>query len=217
MGRIVVITGTDTGVGKTWVGCTLAAALRGRGVDVRTVKLVETGTAPEPGSDEDGVRLAIAAGQDSPRHALRRYRTAVTPAAAAEIEGQPLDLTVVEAEMSAVVQSAKLTIVEGAGGLFSPLTWQRNLLDVARRHAAPVLVVAADKLGTVNHTLLTLGMLDFSGARYLGVVMNAIPGHTDRGRGLNASALRQVQPGLRVVETAVDAEWVDEVLGWLGE
>jgi dethiobiotin synthetase len=217
LGRIVVITGTDTGVGKTWVGCMLAEALRARGVDVRTVKLVETGTAPEPTDDEDGVRLARAAGQDAPRHALRRYRTAVTPAAAADIEGHPLDLTVVEAEMAEVVRSARVTIVEGAGGLFSPLTWQRNLLDVARRHAAPVLVVAADKLGTVNHTLLTLGMLDFSGARYLGVVMNAIPGHHDRARGLNANALRRVQPGLRVVETAAGNGWMTEVLQWLGE
>ncbi len=217
MGRIVVITGTDTGVGKTWVGCRLAEELRARDINVRTVKLVETGTPVEPTDDEDGARLATAAGQDAPRHALRRYRTAVAPSEAADLEQRPLDINVVEQEMAAIVQGAKVTIVEGAGGLFSPFTWRRNLLDVALRHRAPVLVVAADRLGTVNHTLLTLGMLDFSGARYLGVVMNALPGQDDPARGLNANALRKVQPGLRVVETGSGNGWVDEVLEWFRE
>ncbi len=216
MGKIVVITGTDTEVGKTWVGCRIAEALRDRSVNVRTVKLVETGTAVELSPEEDGVRLARSAGQDEPRAALRRYRTAVAPAEAADLEQRALDLNVIEAEMMAVVSSASITLVEGAGGLFSPLTWHRNLLDVARKHAAPVLVVAADRLGTVNQTLLTLGMLDFSGARYLGVVMNALPTGDERARGLNATALRKVQPGLRVAETARDG-WLDEVLEWLKE
>lgn len=217
MGRIVIITGTDTGVGKTWVGCRLAEALRERGINVRAVKLVETGTDLEPSPEEDGARLAAAAGQDHPRAALRRYRTAVAPSEAADIEGRPLDINVVEEEMAAIVRSARVTLVEGAGGLFSPLTWRRNLLDVARRHSAPVLVVAADRLGAVNHTLLTLGMLDFSGARYLGVVMNALPHQDDPARGLNASALRKIQPGLRVVETAAGNGWIGEVLEWLRE
>ncbi len=216
MGRIIIITGTDTDVGKTWVACRLAEALRDRGVPVRTVKLVETGTGPDPSPDEDGVRLAVAAGQEAPAMALRRYRTAVAPAEAADLEDRPLDLNVVEAEMMAVVASARVTIVEGAGGLFAPLTWKRNLLDVARKHAAPVLVVAADRLGTINHTLLTLGMLDLSGARYLGVVMNAPPDRDARARGLNAAALRKVQPGLRVAETAKPG-WLEEVLEWLKE
>lgn len=216
MGRIVVITGTDTEVGKTWVTCRIAEALRERGLTVRAVKLVETGTATDIDPDEDGARLAAAAGQDAPRAALRRLRTAVAPAEAADLEGHPLDLTVIEAEMTAIVSEADVTLVEGAGGLFSPLTWQRNLLDVARRHAAPVLVVAADRLGTVNHTMLTLGMLDFSGAQYLGVVVNTVPGPPDRAAGLNANALRKVQPGLRVVET-VSAGWLETVLEWLKE
>lgn len=217
MGRIVIITGTDTGVGKTWVGCRIAEALRERRINVRTVKLVETGTDVEPSDEEDGVLLARAAGQDSPRMALRRYRTAVAPAEAADIEARPLDINTVEEEAAAIIGQAHVTILEGAGGLFSPLTWQRNLLDVARKFRAPVLVVAADRLGTVNHTLLTLGMLDFSGAHYLGVVMNAVPGHNDRARGLNANALRKVQPGLRVVETANCSDWLGEVLEWFRE
>lgn len=216
MGRIVVVTGTDTGVGKTWVGCALGEALYGSGRDVRAVKLVETGTPPEPSAEEDGVRLARATRQVAPRHALRRYRTPVAAAEAADLEDSPFDLTATIAELLQVASGAELTLVEGAGGLYAPLTWRRNLLDVARRLGAPVLLVAADRLGTLNHALLTLALLDLSGTTCCGVVMNAMPGGGDDvSRGRNAAALRRVRPDVPVVETAA-AGWVEQVMGWVG-
>ncbi len=217
VGKLILISGTDTGIGKTWVGCALGAAWYGSGRDVRAVKLVETGTAEVPGDDEDGVRLARATRQAAPRQALRRYRTPVAAAEAAELEGRPFDLTDTITEVQAIVAEAELTIVEGAGGLFAPLTWRRNLLDVVRRLGAPVLVVAADRLGTLNHTLLTLAVLDLAGLTCPGVVMNALPERdaADASFGRNADALRRVRPDIPVVETA-SPKWVEDVMGWVG-
>lgn len=212
-----MVTGTDTGVGKSWVTAALGEACYAGGRDVRAVKLVETGTAALPEAGEDGVRLARATRQVAPLHALRRYRTAVAAAEAAELEGQSFDLTETIAELREIAADAELTMVEGAGGLLAPLTWRETLLDVARTLGAPVLVVAADRLGTLNHTLLTLAALDHGGTPCLGVVMNALPvgGGDDSSRGRNADALRRVRPDITVVETGAPG-WVEEVLGWVG-
>lgn len=204
MTDLIVIAGTDTGIGKTWVTTALAAAARARGIDVRAIKLVETGTRDEPSPDEDGVRLAVAAGQRAPRAALRRYRLPAAAAEAAEREGKILDLDAALDEARAFARDAELTFVEGAGGLLSPITWDRTLLDVATALDARVLLVAADRLGTLNHTLLTLHALEAARVPCLGVVMNLLPADADDDvtRGANARQLARVRPGLRIVETA---------------
>lgn len=215
--RLCMVTGTDTGIGKTWVTGRLAAELRARGTSVRAIKLLETGTDVEPGDAEDGVLLARAAGQSEPAAALRRYRAPLTPAEAARLEGTTVDLAPLEAEMLRIASEASCTLVEGAGGLLAPLNHRRTLLDVARRHRASMLVVAADRLGTLNHTLLTLSMLDFSGVHCLGVVMNRLPGAdpgADPSVGRNAATLHEVRPGMPLVET-VHPGWEAAVLGWL--
>jgi dethiobiotin synthetase len=141
----------------------------------------------------------------------------VAAAEAAEREGFVFDLAVAIEEVREIAAGAELTMVEGAGGLLAPLTWRETLLDVARTLAAPVLLVAADRLGTLNHTLLTLAALEHSGTPCLGVVMNALPrvGGGDASRGSNAGALRRVRPDLRVAATA-HPKWVREVMEWVG-
>ena len=213
VGRIVVIAGTDTGIGKTHVTARLAKYCRSRGVAVRAVKLIETGTPVEPSPTEDGVVIARAAGQPAPRAALRRYRAPAAAAEAADREGRPVDLDAMVGEVRSIAREASITLVEGAGGLLSPITWRRTLVDVARVLKAPVIVVAADRLGTINHTLLTVSALELAGVACLGVVMNRIPGDArNAAQGNNLGALKQVAPALRVVATAGDG-WESVVLG----
>ncbi len=216
MGRIIVIAGTDTGIGKTWVGCRLAAHLKQAGVDVRAVKLAESGTQVDLSGGEDGVLLARAAEQIRPNAALRRYRTPVAVAVAADLEDVPFDLDAVISEVRDIADDAELTLLEGAGGLLAPLTWKRSLLDVVRLLGADVIVVGADRLGTINHTLLTVMALSLTSAPPLGVVLNALPDadHRDASFGQNAKALRQSAAGLQVVESR-SAEWEEVVAGWI--
>ncbi len=217
MGRIVAVLGTDTGIGKTWVGCRLAAHLRSEGITIRAVKLAESGTAIAAAAGEDGVLLAAAAGQDAPRAALRRYRTPVAVADAADREGVPFDLDAVQEEVRAIADGAELTLLEGAGGLLAPLTWKRSMRDVVRALQADMIVVGADRLGTINHTLLTVLALNMTGTPPLGVVLNAMPDAMlpDASRGHNAEALRRTGTGLEVVETATEG-WEAVARGWIG-
>lgn len=217
MPDLVMVTGTDTGVGKTWVTCALAHRLRERGTDVLTLKLVESGTADSVQPGEDGVLLANATGQDSPTAALRRYRAPLTPADAAALEGLEVDMPAIEREMLRHAAPHRLTLVEGAGGLLAPLATDRTLLDVAATHGARVLIVAANRLGMLNHTLLTLAALDDGGVTCLGVVVNTRGGietTEDQSVGRNVAMLREVDPGMPLVETNTP-DWTDTVIDWL--
>ncbi len=187
MSKTFVIAGTDTGVGKTIVAAGLARALSMSGRYVVAVKLVESGCDGSNLGGEDGRILAAATGQSEPLEALVRLAGAVTPALAADLEGVALDFEGLIEQTHEVAAGADVTIVEGAGGLFAPLTWKRNTRDIARELGARVILVAADRLGTINHTLLALAALERD--RVAAIVLSA-PEVSDASTGLNAEAIR---------------------------
>lgn len=171
--RIVVVTGTDTGVGKTWVTAALASAAREQGTVVRAIKPVESGVfGAEPSSDEDGVLLANAAGQDWPRAALTRLRAPLAPPIAAENEGRTLDFNGWVDTLRKAAETCDLLLVEGAGGLCSPLTWTQDVRDLATLLQSRVLVVAHNKLGVVHQVRAVTQCLAVASLPLLGVVLN---------------------------------------------
>jgi dethiobiotin synthetase len=216
----VVVTGTDTGVGKTWAGRALAMALRKAGRTVVAIKPVESGCSGEPSHLEDGALLAAATGQTEPRQALRRFRAPVAPALAADSEGGSLDLDELAAEIEQASKHADLLLLEGAGGVLAPLAWDWSALDLARLFEASALVVGSDRLGVVNHTLLTLSALDLAGIRVAGVVLTA-PATPDASTGQNAGAIarlsgiERVRAAPRHDDPAAAAAWFEEIAAWL--
>lgn len=195
MSRTLVIAGTDTGVGKTFVGAALARALSMTGRYVVAMKPVETGCDGDGRSAEDGRILAAATGQAEPLEALVRLEAAVTPAMAADLEGVELDFAALLARVRDLAAGADVTIVEGAGGVLAPLTWRYNTRDLARELEASVILVASDRLGTINHTLLTLSGL--ASHRVAALVLNA-PEVPDASTGTNAEAIRMHANALRI-------------------
>ena len=216
----VLITGTDSRVGKTWIACALAEALRRGGRSIAAVKPVETGCDDGPTSWEDGVRLAQATGQREPARALRRFRAPVAPALAAELEGGIIDLDELAAEIESLTGHADLLLLEGAGGLMVPFGWDWSVIDLAQAFEATVLVVASDRLDSINHTLLTLGALDFAGLRVAGILLNA-PATPDATTGSNAAAIARlsgidrIRAVPRVHEPDQASPWLAEVSAWL--
>ncbi len=197
--RIVLVTGTDTGVGKTWTGCALARALVARGTRVVALKPAETGTGHLPAATEDGVMLARATGQAAPLQALRRFRPPVAAAIAADAEGTPLDFDTIVAEIEGHAAGSEVTLVETAGGLLAPFAWDWNAVDLAEALGATVLVVAANRLGTINHTLLTLSALEFGGLLPAGIVLTA-PEQPDESSATNREAIVRLSGLERVLE-----------------
>jgi dethiobiotin synthetase len=218
--RSLLITGTDAAVGKTWVGCALAGALRAAGVRVIAIKPVETGCSAKTRESEDGARLAAATGQPAPLAALHRLSAPIAPVLAAEAEGVEIDLDGLLLDIEALADGAEVLLLEGAGGLLSPITWEWSVVEFARSLGATALVVGSDRLGVISHALLSLGALELAGMPVTGVVLTT-PAAPDPSTGLNASAIARLAgvdrviavPRLTDARAAVVA--VAEVVAWL--
>jgi dethiobiotin synthetase len=198
------VTGTDTGVGKTTVSCALLAAARARGLRVDAIKPVETGCpADEQGrmTPLDAIALARAThGDETQARALHVYRHPLAPSVAAEYEGMPVDIEIIEAGLQTLRRARPdLLLMEGAGGLLAPLTDDLDMAGLARLFALPLLVVARDSLGTINHTLLTLEGAHHRGLEVAGVVLSAsAPGTPVRDAERNALEISR-RGGARVL------------------
>jgi dethiobiotin synthetase len=173
--RGVFVTGTDTGAGKTIVSAALVAALASAGEAVRAHKPAVTGLEDPPGrwpADHEllGAVSGVAAEEVSPL----RYGPAVSPQLAAELAGEPIEPHALLAAARRAGEGAAL-IVEGAGGLLSPLAFDYTVCDLAVALALPVVIAARAGLGTINHALLTLRAARAAGLTVEAVVLTPWP------------------------------------------
>ncbi len=196
---MVIVTGTDTGVGKTWVASALARAIRVGGGSVVAIKLVETGCSAEPRATEDGALLARAAGQAEPSEALIRLAAPLAPALAAERDGMTIDFDDILLRLERFAEKADVALVEGCGGLLAPISWEWNLVDLAQAMEARAVVVGSDRLGTVSHALLTLSALELGGIPVAGVVLTP-PAEADGSTGTNAAAIARLSGQSEIIE-----------------
>ncbi len=174
MSRLVLVTGTDTGVGKTVVTCALLRSLVARGLTPIPIKPVETGCA-DLAQPEDAIALSEAAG-GVPLEVVcpARYRTPAAPATAARLEGSAHTYQGLVDHVRGVQARSPWVVVEGAGGLLVPLVEGKSFGDFAQTLGASLVVVARDALGTLNHTSLTLEAAFSRGVPVLAVVLNAV-------------------------------------------
>ncbi|MCX6466034.1 MAG: dethiobiotin synthase [Pseudonocardiales bacterium] len=185
---VLVVTGTGTGVGKTVVTAAVAALAPGR---TAVLKPAQTGVGPdEPGDLADVARLVPGVtGRE-----LGRYPDPLAPATAARRAGLP-PVTPAAAAAAArdLARDHDLVLVEGAGGLLVRFDEDGGTLaDVAAALGAPVLVVAAAGLGTLNHTALTVEALATRGIACAGVVVGSWPAEPDLAARCNLADLPAV-------------------------
>lgn len=192
----ILITGTDTGVGKTVVGCGLAASLTALGKTVGVLKPVETGCSVQDEAlhPEDAVRLAAFARTSLSFEQLCPYRFAppVAPSVAAELASLTIDPQQIAAIFKQTAATHDFTIVEGAGGLLVPLMGRYTFADLARDLCLPLLVVVGSKLGALNHTLLTLHAAQSFGLPVTGYLLNHPTLASDVATQTNAHTLAQL-------------------------
>ena len=175
------VTGTDTGVGKTVVAGAIAAWFRRQGRRVGVLKPIATGCERrrEGLVSTDAEFLAHCADSRHPLDLVcpQRYAEPLAPSVAAERAGQPLDWAAVRRSIDLICRDSDVLIVEGVGGVMVPLDERHTVLDLASWLGLPAVVVARAGLGTINHTLLTLGALRPATA-VAGVVVNRYPAET---------------------------------------
>jgi dethiobiotin synthetase len=155
MKRILFITGTDTGVGKTFLAVRLVKQLRASGINVAGLKPICSGGRGDAKQAHDAMDGALSLDEINPWH----FKASIAPLLAARQERKQVKLPQVTAHVRRMQKQFDVLVVEGAGGLLSPLgeIFDSRDLIVALR-AVPV-IVAPNRLGVVNHILLTLAAL----------------------------------------------------------
>jgi dethiobiotin synthetase len=154
---VFVVTGTDTGIGKTVFSAALAGALDGM-----YWKPVQSGLAGQ--TDTDTVRALSGLADDRIIPEVYRLRTPASPHSAAERDGIEIDTALLT-----VPQVDRPLVIEGAGGLMVPLTRKALQIDVFARWGCPVILCAGTALGTINHTLLSVEALKRRGVPIHGI------------------------------------------------
>lgn len=164
----IFITGTDTEVGKTFVATRLIQALRKRGLDCAGVKPFCLGDR------QDAELLTAAADHCEPLDTVNPvwFRAPLAPWAASMVEQRRVDLDLAGETIEQLRRRHEWVVVEGAGGWLVPVTEQWTLADLVVEWRLPVLLVAADRLGVLNHTLLSVESIDRREVPRIGTVLN---------------------------------------------
>ncbi|MBE0504588.1 MAG: dethiobiotin synthase [Desulfuromonadales bacterium] len=177
----IFVTGTDTGVGKTMVSAALAHYLTERGLKVGVMKPAESGICDPSRLGGDGELLRWAANSSDNIEDISPYRlrAPLSPAQAAEKEKIFIDFSRLVTTAQSLGQRHDFLIIEGAGGLMTPLSGGLLMADLAREIGLPLLVVTTARLGTLNQTLLTIFAAQQMGIPVAGYIINRMPAQPD--------------------------------------
>jgi len=164
---MILVTGTDTGVGKTFVTTSLLKYLLESGKSVCGLKIVETGCSPIC----EGVRKISEVCQKEIKP-IYSFKYPLAPSVAVRLEKKKISLEKIKEEIVSFSKNYEEVFLEGAGGILVPITGKYTFLDLAKELSMDVIVVALNKLGVINHTLLTVKVCENEGIRVRGVVLN---------------------------------------------
>lgn len=204
--RGLFVTGTDTGIGKTFVAVAVVTSLVAAGYRVAAMKPVAAGIAAGEALNADVEALRAAANVAAAPGDVNPYAfaDAVAPHLAAAAAGVAIDVGVCAAAYRRLAVGADAVVVEGAGGALVPLGPGTDMLDLAAALGVPVLLVVGLRLGCINHALLTALAVRARGLRLAGWVANRID-----------PAMAAADANLRAMESRLGAPLVADI-GWCG-
>ena len=214
MTRGLFITGTDTDVGKTYVATLIARSLLAAGHRVGVYKPVSSGCLPGESGLVSGDALALWEGAGRPGEleqvSPQCFQAAMAPHLAARAEGRRVDAALLRGGLEYWRERSDVVVVEGVGGLMSPVADEDYNADLAAEFGYPLVVVSPNVLGTINATLQTLitASTYCDGLSVAGVVLNDVgPADDDVSRASNRDELaaRCVPPILGAVAWQADA------------
>jgi len=162
------VTGTDTNVGKTHVAAMLVRALRKAGMDCVAMKPICCGSREDAEILRDAADGAIELNDVNPVW----LRTPAAPYTAGMVENRAIDLALIRGTFARLRAAHRSVIVEGVGGWMVPITREYFVRDLAVEFALPVAIVVANRLGAINHTVLTVDSIRASGLECAGLIHN---------------------------------------------
>lgn len=180
---IYFVSGIDTNVGKSYATGILARELSAAGRSVITQKLVQTGCIDSSEDIELHRRIMGIAPTDEDTAMLTApeiFTYPCSPHLATVIDGRPIDFPRIDAATRTLAERYKIVLLEGAGGLMVPLTDTMLTIDFIEQHRYPVLLVTSGRLGSINHTLLSLEALERRGIETKALLYNAYPSLEDK-------------------------------------
>ncbi len=186
--------GTDTDVGKTYVACCVAAAFRRSGKRVGVYKPVASGCRDENGErvSDDATAIWKAAGSIGPLRDVcpQKFLAPLAPPSAAAAENSSVDASLLRSAADVWRGSCDVLIVEGAGGLFSPLADGMLNIDLVKRFAdSRLIIVAANRLGVIHQTLATVEAAQHRGCTAAGIILSNPSAEADTSCQTNASQI----------------------------
>jgi dethiobiotin synthetase len=203
--RGVFITGNDTGVGKTFVACELAKKLVASGQRVGVYKPAASGCDMLEGGlvSEDALALWQAAGKPKTLHEVcpQCFVAPLAPNLAAQVEGKTVDAALLRAGAQPWLDDSDFTIIEGAGGYFSPISAEDLNADLAMDLGLPVLLVVANRLGAIHQTLATAHAINTyrNGIRLAAILLNDIQADGDPATDFNLRELKRLMADYPVI------------------
>ncbi|MGP9688843.1 dethiobiotin synthase [Psychrobacter sp. AOP22-C1-C5] len=182
---VLFVSGIDTDIGKTYATGMLAKALMQQGVNVITQKLVQTGVAVDAYSGDIGIADDIITHRQLMRMPLQpcdldfttcpyRYEKPASPHLSARLAGQTLNPDMITNATRCLQADYDVVLLEGAGGLLVPITEQLLTLDYVAAQGYPIVLVTSGRLGSINHTLLSLEAITSRGLKVHTIIYNHI-------------------------------------------
>jgi dethiobiotin synthetase len=196
------ITGTDTGAGKTYITCLLLRAMRAAGHAAVGFKPVCCGSRQDVTDLLAAGEPGLSAEEVNPVH----YRMPLSPMAAGMLENKPFPLEAVRSAWRCLTEKHADILVEGAGGWEVPLTPSVSVADLAAELALPVIVVVNNRLGALNHTILTVRSIQQRGLRCAGIILNHVEDSRDTASISNAVILQDCLPNVPVLAEVLHGE-----------
>ncbi|QDV53400.1 dethiobiotin synthase [Gimesia fumaroli] len=194
----LMILGTDTDVGKTFVSTAIARQLTSEGIRTGAYKPACSGSLTEKQSGrhywEDVALLAESIGGTFPAERIcpQTFHAPLAPPVAAEKEGKQVDEGLLSQGVLWWQDQVDFLLVEGVGGVLCPLSDHLLVVDFAAALNFPILIVARAGLGTINHSLLTIEVLQQRGFSIAGLILNDVdPELSDESRNSNAAQIQQ--------------------------
>jgi dethiobiotin synthetase len=189
------LTGTDTGVGKTFVAIQLLRLLRSAGIRSAGMKPICCGDR------EDARQLLAVGGEGLTIDQINPIwlRSPIAPAVAAQIERVEIDIDKIGRCFNALSAQFEVVIVEGVGGWLVPIAPSLSVSDLAKNLDLPVVIVAENRLGCLNHVLLTSESVQNRGSKIAGIALNHAGAGSDLAQTTNVGELRRLLPDIPVV------------------